>query len=132
MRYLLDTSIVSDLIRFPQGLSAGRIAQVGQSNVCTSIIVACELRYGVAKKRSVRLLRQLEAILGTIEVAPFKPPAELMYGQIRAKLESLGTPIGGNDLLIAAQALALSLVLVTANEREFSRVPGLAVENWVR
>jgi tRNA(fMet)-specific endonuclease VapC len=132
MRYLLDTNIVSDLIRFPQGRCAARIAAVGQGNVCTSIVVACELRYGAAKRRSVRLSRQVEAVLGAIEIAPFEAPADKAYGTTRTKLESAGTPIGGNDLLIAAQALSLSLVLVTDNEREFSRVQGLKIENWIR
>ena len=132
MRYLLDTNIVSDLVRSPQGACATRIAAIGESEVATSIIVASELRFGAAKKGSVRLTRQLNAILGVLEVLPFEAPADLAYAQARRRLEAAGTPIGGNDLLIAAQALALDLTLVSDNEREFSRVQGLKLENWLR
>lgn len=132
MRYLLDTNIVSDLMRNAKGNSAARVAQVGENNVFTSIIVACELRYGVAKKKSLELSRRLQSVLSAIEVANFEPPADIAYAQHRAKLESSGTPIGANDLLIAAHALALGATLVTDNEREFSRIPGLKVENWLR
>ena len=132
MRYLLDTNIVSDLVRHPQGLVAARVAQVGEAAVCTSVIVAAELRFGAAKKGSARLTRQLEAVLGALEVLSFEAPADVTYGQVRAKLEAAGTPIGGNDLLIAAHAVALGCVVVTDNEREFERVAGLKVVNWLR
>jgi tRNA(fMet)-specific endonuclease VapC len=66
-----------------------------------------------------------------MDVIPLEPPADVRYGEVRAALEAAGTPIGGNDLLIAAQALALDLVLVTNNEREFARVGGLKLENWL-
>jgi tRNA(fMet)-specific endonuclease VapC len=129
MRYLLDTNIVSDLIRSPQGRVAEYVRQVGEALVCTSIIVAAELRYGAAKKRSPQLTRQLEAVL---DVLPFAAPADTAYGEIRAQLEQIGRPIGGNDLLIAAQALALGCVIVTDNEAEFAGIEGLACENWLR
>jgi len=132
MRYLLDTNIVSNLIRNPQGRVADRLKAVGDQNVCTSIIVAAELRYGTTKKASPRLKAQVETVLGVIDTLPFDSPAEEIYGCIRTQLESAGTPIGGNDLLIAAQALALGHTLVTDNDQEFSRVGGLRVENWVR
>ena len=67
-----------------------------------------------------------------MEILPFKPPADVIYRDLRAQLERVGTPIGPNDMLIAAQALALGLTVVTDNEREFSRVAGLSVENWLR
>ena len=132
MRYMLDTNIVSDLVRHPQGRIAEHIRKVGEAQVCTSIIVAAELRYGATKKGSQRLTAQLETVLGGLDVLPFEAPADAAYGLIRTRLEQAGTPIGGNDLLIAAQALALGLTMVTENEREFSRVPGLSVENWLR
>jgi tRNA(fMet)-specific endonuclease VapC len=132
MRYLLDTNIVSDLIRNPQGRVTERISRVGQAQVCTSIIVAAELRYGVAKKRSLRLVTQLEAILGALDVLPFEAPADAAYGLIRTRLEQAGTPIGSNDLLIAAQAVALGYTIVTDNGGEFARVEGLPRENWLR
>ncbi len=131
MRYLLDTNIVSDLIRNPQGRVAEQIRKVGEAQVCTSIIVAAELRYGAAKKGSPRLAAQLEAVLGGLDVLPFEAPADAAYGHIRAKLEQAGTPIGGNDLLIAAQAVALGCTIVTGNDREFIRIGGLHCENWL-
>ena len=132
MRYLLDTNIVSDLVRNPQGSIAGRIRAVGETNVCTSIIVAAELRYGATKRASARLSAQLEAVLGALEVLPFEAPADREYGACRTRLEQAGQPIGGNDLLIAAHALALGCVIVSDNEREFARVDGLIRENWLR
>lgn len=132
MRYLLDTNIVSDLVRNPQGAVAKRIHAAGETNVCTSIIVAAELRYGAAKKGSARLSAQLEAVLAALEVVPFEAPADVAYGNCRARLEQAGQPIGGNDLLIAAQALALGYTVVTDNEREFVRVASLLSENWLR
>lgn len=130
-RYLLDTNILSDLVRNPQGKIARKIAKVGEATVCTSIIVACELRYGAAKKGSPRLSEQLEAILAPLEILPLEPDADRHYGHIRATLERSGQIIGPNDLLIAAQALDGGLTLVTDNVGEFKRVPGLKVQNWL-
>ncbi len=137
MRYLLDTNIVSDLVRNPQGKVARHVRTVGEKHVCTSIIVAAELRYGADKKGSPRLSSQLDAVLGALEVLPFETPADTSYGLLRTRLEKRGTPIGANDLLnndllIAAQALTLGYVIVTDNEREFSRVKGLRLQNWLR
>jgi tRNA(fMet)-specific endonuclease VapC len=132
MRYLLDTNIVSDLVRNPQGIVAKHLRTVGEKQVCTSIIVAAELRYGADKKGSPRLSSQLDAVLGALEVLPFEAPADASYGLLRTSLEKRGTPIGANDLLIAAQALTLGYVIVTDNEKEFSRVEGLRLQNWLR
>lgn len=132
MRYLLDTNIVSDLVRNPQGKVAEHIRKVGEARVCTSIIVAAELRYGAAKKGSPRLTSQLEVVLGALEVLPFEVPADSTYGALRTRLEQAGQPIGANDLLIAAQAIALGYAVVTDNEKEFSRVEDLRLENWLR
>ncbi len=131
-RFLLDTNIVSDLVRHPQGRAAAKIAEIGEAQVATSIIVAAELRYGAAKKASPRLSAQLEAVLGALDVMALEPPADAAYGNLRAALERAGRLIGPNDLLIAAQTLALEMILVTDNEREFGRVDGLKVENWLR
>jgi len=130
-RYLLDTSIISDLIRNPQGKAARRIAKVGEDNICTSIIVAAELRYGCAKRGSKRLLKAVDELLAEVEVLPFDVPADAEYGAIRSQLEAAGAPIGGNDLLIAAHARATGATIVTANASEFKRVRGLNVENWL-
>jgi tRNA(fMet)-specific endonuclease VapC len=131
-RFLLDTNVVSDLVRNPQGKVASRIAEVGENGVCTSIIVAAELRFGVAKKGSARLARQLESVLVGLEVLPFEEPADAAYGDLRVQLEAKGTPIGGNDMLIAAHAIALGCAVVTDNEREFVRIENLTVVNWLR
>jgi tRNA(fMet)-specific endonuclease VapC len=131
-RYLLDTNIVSDLVRHPQGRIAEHVRKVGEAQVCTSIIVAAELRYGAAKKGSQRLTAQLETVLGALDVLPFEAPADAAYGLIRTQLEQAGQPIGGNDLLIAAQALALGYTIVTDNEAEFARIDSLPCENWLR
>jgi tRNA(fMet)-specific endonuclease VapC len=132
MRYLLDTNIVSDLVRNPQGRVAQHFRKIGEAQVCTSIIVAAELRYGAAKKRSPRLTSQLEAVLGALEILPFEAPADATYGLLRAQLEQAGRPVGANDLLIAAQAVTLRYTIVTDNEREFAQIHGLRRENWVR
>ena len=132
MPYLLDTNIVSDLVHHPQGRVAARIAQSGDEKVATSIIVASEMRYGAARKKSARLSAQLETILGALEILPLETPVDRYYGELRARLESAGKPISANDMLIAAHALALDYTFVTDNGREFSRIKGLRVENWLR
>jgi tRNA(fMet)-specific endonuclease VapC len=129
--YLLDTNIISDIIRNPDGHAARRIEQAEPKKVFTSIIVASELRYGCTKKGSPKLLAKVETILEMLPVLPLDIPADAEYGGIRAELEAAGQPIGMNDLLIAAHAYALGLTLVTDNMREFSRIRGLNVENWL-
>jgi tRNA(fMet)-specific endonuclease VapC len=126
---MLDTNIVSELVRSPQGRVFDRIAALGGDNVCISIITAAQLRYGCAKKGSPRLLAQIEAILGSIEILRFDVSADTEYGGIRAELEAAGKPIGPNDLLIAAHACAADVTLVTANVSELERVQGLRTEN---
>ena len=130
--YLLDTNILSHLVRQPQGRVAERIVDVGEANVLTSVIVACELRYGAAKRGSRKLTRQIEAILGALTIRPLESEVERVYASIRVTLERKGTPIGAHDLLIAAHARALDAVCVTDNVAEFKRVPALRVENWLR
>jgi len=132
MRFLLDTNIVSDLVRHPRGRIADRIERVGERQVCTCIIVAAELRYGAAKKGSERLTRQLENVLSAVDVLALEGPTDAVYGELRARLERTGRSIGANDLLIAAHALALGHTVVTDNEREFARIDDLRVENWLR
>ena len=132
MRYLLDTNAVSDLVRNPQGKVAQRIRKVGEARICTSIIVAAELRYGAIKKGSPGLSAQLEMVLNALEVLPFEPPADAIYASLRTSLEEVGMPIGAHDMLIAAHALALGCTIVTDNDREFARVHGLSCENWLR
>jgi len=132
MAYLLDTNIVSDLIKNPGGRVATHLKTVGEAQVAVSVIVAAELRYGVAKGSSALIARKVEELLKTMRVLPFEVPADVSYGELRAQLEAKGKPVSGNDLLIAAHALALDYTLVTDNTREFSRVKNLKVENWLR
>lgn len=132
MRYLLDTNVISDLVRNPQGKVARRIREVGEARVCTSVIVTAELRYGAAKKGSARLSAQLEAVLSALDVLPFEPPADSIYASLRTDLEAAGRPIGANDMLIAAHALAMGCTIVTDNQKEFARVADLSRENWLR
>ncbi len=129
--YLLDTNIVSDLIRHPHGSARVRLEAAGVDSVVTSVVVACELRFGLRKRNSARLTRQAEAVMAALEILPLPVDASEAYGRVRHALERLGTPIGPNDLLIAAHALALDLTLVTDNVGEFKRVKGLRVENWL-
>ena len=132
MGYLLDTNIVSDLVRNPQGRAAAWLQRIKGEQICTSVVVTAELRYGAIRRNSRRLNEQLEIVLSGIEILPLDFPADVRYGELRTQLEESGHTIGPNDLLIAAHALALGHTLVTDNEREFSRVPGLKIENWLR
>src|SRR5262245_53725844 len=111
MAFLLDTNVLSDLVRRPHGRIADRIAQVGEQNVCTSIIVAAELRYGAARKASPLLSAQLETVLGALEVLALESPVDVVYGEliIRTRLERAGRSI-------------LDHTVVIDNEREFSRI----------
>jgi tRNA(fMet)-specific endonuclease VapC len=130
-RYLLDSNSISDLIRHPGGRVARRFAVVGEPVVCTSIVVACELRFGAAKKGSSDLSQRIDQMLASLNVLPLDREADRHYAEIRTHLGRKGIPIGSNDLLIAAHTLALDLILVTDNVDEFARVPGLSFENWL-
>jgi tRNA(fMet)-specific endonuclease VapC len=132
MPFLLDTSIMSNLLRFPSGAAAAGLKRIGEVNAFTSVVVACELRYGVAKRGSRRLAELVEGLFRRIPIAELTQPADDHFANMRVHLERLGTPIGSNDLLIAAHARATASVLVTDNVREFSRIPDLKIENWLR
>ncbi|MBM7050296.1 MULTISPECIES: type II toxin-antitoxin system VapC family toxin [Rhizobium] len=132
MPYLLDTNTLSRLSSDPHGQVSRKIAELGADDVMTSVIVAGEVEFGLEWKGSERLRLNMEAILQAISVMPLENSVYRHYGWLRADLKKKGTPIGPNDLWIAAHALALDAVLVTDNEDEFSRVPGLKVENWLR
>jgi tRNA(fMet)-specific endonuclease VapC len=131
VQYLLDSNILSDAIYEPHGQVAGRMERL-QHLVCTSIVVAAELRFGAAKRGSRALAVRVESLLERVEVMPLLAPADRVYADLRASLQKSGKPIGANDMFIAAHALALGCTLVTDNVREFSRVKSLAVENWLR
>lgn len=132
MRYLLDTNICIYLIkrRPPQVLARFQHCAVG--DIGLSAVTLAELQYGVAKSQfPARNQQALEAFTLPLEVVPFDAAVATAYGPIRTVLERQGTPIGAMDLLIAAHALSLGVTLVTNNPREFGRVSGLQVENWV-
>lgn len=129
--YLLDTNTISEMARNPQGSVVKRLAQVGEESVGLSIVVACEIRFGLLKKGSRTLKDNMEQILENMTKLTLDFSVLDHYADIRLALERQGTPIGANDLFIAAHARALDLVLVTNNTREFSRVPGLKLENWL-
>lgn len=129
--YLLDTNIVSDLMRHPAGQVYQQILEVGEESICTSVVVACELRFGVEKRGSAQLKQRLDNVLKIIPIIPLASPVEIYYASTRTYLEKQGMPIGPNDLLIACHALALDLTVVTDNLREFARVPKLKLQNWL-
>lgn len=127
---MLDTNIVSEAMRDPQGTVARHIQSIDGSLICCSIVVAAELRFGAKKQGGNVWIERVDQALSALRILPLGVPVDEIYGRIRASLEIAGTPIGPNDLLIAAHALSHSMTLVTANEREFRRVEGLIVENW--
>ncbi|OYW38333.1 MAG: VapC toxin family PIN domain ribonuclease [Brevundimonas sp. 12-68-7] len=129
---MLDTNVVSDLMKQAIGRTAQRIALSDEDELCTSIIVVAELRFGLARRNMPHLFGRLEAVLAGLSVLPWDAPADMSYASMRAALEYGGLLIGANDMLIAAHALAQDCTLVTDNEREFRRVAGLRVENWLR
>ncbi len=135
MKYLLDTNIVSYFLRDASAALTQRILDSTPDSLAMSIISAGELRYGLSKLppslRATELAHHLNALLTAIAVLPLPAEAAPHYGNTRAQLEAAGTPIGSSDLWIAAHALAQNLTVVTNNTSEFSRVPGLKVENWL-
>ena len=128
---MLDTNIISSLIREPCGKVRSRIAHVGADQICMSVITAAELHYGVARKGSAELRKRVAKALTLVPVLPLPLGAGPHYGTMRAELERRGKPVGANDYWIAAHALAEDAVLVSNNLREFERVTGLHLENWL-
>ncbi len=132
-RYLLDTNIVAELIKNPQGIVAKKMAiSKLEKYCCTSIIVACELRYGAMKKQSSKLSFNVEQVLNSLPILSLETTLLDDYAHARVQLEKEGLPIGQHDLLIAAHAVSLGLIIVTANEREFLRLENLTIENWLK
>ena len=127
--YLLVTNVLSDLIRNPAGVVAQQIERVGEDRVYTNAIVAAELHYGELKSGSEQLAKRVDLILSSQTILPVDLPSDRESAVLRHALSSQGTPIGPNDLLIAAHARSPDLTVVTGNLPEFQRVPGLKVEN---
>jgi len=131
MRYLLDTDICIYITKAKPMALRARFLRMQPGEAGMSIVTYCELVFGADKsQRKAENLARIRELEHLIPVVPLNRDAADHYGRIRIDLEKRGTPIGAYDLLIAAQALALELILVSNNEREFNRVPGLRVENW--
>lgn len=131
LAWLLDTDTLSALIRNPRGALVERIARLDTESLCTSIIVACELRFRAERRGSAALVAKVNDLLSGLPVLAFEGDADHHYADIRHALENAGTPIGSHDLFIAAHARSRGLTLVTHNVREFQRVPGLRVADWL-
>jgi len=129
-RFMLDADSVSYAIR-GQGQVAARLLQHQPSELCVSSITLAELRFGAAAKRSQKLRRSIRSFVKDVAVVPFDEAAADRFAVVAAALARRGEPIGSFDTLVAAHALSLGLAVVTNNTKHFSRVPGLAVENWV-
>lgn len=133
--YLLDTNIISHAMRNPTGAVAQRVFAAAthgaDDGVCTSLMVQCELLFGIRRLANPKWERQYQRVMASIPVKPLDSDIVAHYADLRTHLERQGTPIGPNDTLIAAHALALGATLVTA-DAEFSRIPGLMVENWLQ
>jgi tRNA(fMet)-specific endonuclease VapC len=132
--FLLDTHIISHMMVNGDGAAARRAVQVlteqPDIELCTSIVVQCELRYGLRKRPNQRLQRAFELQMLGIKVVALEEADAAVYGTLRHTLESSGTPLGPNDLLIAAQAIRCDATLVSA-DAAFARVPGLKLQNWL-
>lgn len=132
MKVMLDTNICIYLIKKQPPSVLERFHTFPVGNIGISIITLAELDYGVAKSRHhARNRTALEQFVGPLEVADFDREAARVYGRLRVSLEEKGTLVGGMDLLIAAHAVSVGARLVTNTMREFRRIPGLRVENWV-
>ncbi|BDI05661.1 type II toxin-antitoxin system VapC family toxin [Sphaerotilus microaerophilus] len=128
--YMLDTNALYELVRNPHGPLAQKLNTLEPDTVCTSIVAACELRFGAERKASAPLTQRVDQLLRALTVLPLDTPADEHYADIRATLECSGIPGGNHDLFIAAHARSRGMTLLTRNLREFQRVPGLTVEDW--
>lgn len=131
LKYMLDTNIVIYTMKNrPERVREAFSKHAGQ--MCISSVTLGELIYGAERSMAAEQnLADIESMISRLEVKPFDSPAAFHFGQIRASLAKAGTPIGPYDSMIAGHARALALVLITNNENEFERVPGLMLENWV-
>jgi len=131
VKFLLDTNACVDYLNGRHPALVRRIQQSPPADLALSAVVVAELRFGADRSdRPKTSHARVDVLVSEIPTVDFDVEAAAAYGRIRARLEAAGTPIGPNDMLIAAQAIALGLVLVTDNVREFRRVKGLVVQNW--
>ena len=132
MRYMLDTNICIELIRGRGERVLKKVKKLQVNDIGLSVLTYAELEHGIWKSARPEQNRiALNLFCAPLEIAPFESDAAAVYGRLRAQLEETGKVIGPMDLLIAAHALTLSCTLITNNEREFRRVKGLQVENWL-
>ena len=131
MKYLLDTNVCVDYLSGRYPTVVARIQRSSPDDLRLTSVVVAELRYGADRSKRRRANHsRLDTLVGEIETLDFDLQAAASYGRVRASLEAKGTPIGPNDMLIAAHALSRGLVLVTDNVAEFRRVKRLKIENW--
>lgn len=129
--YLLDTNIISDIARNPDGAAANRFAQTPADELCTSIVVSAEVLFGLARGAGHRMRDAMHAVLDSLPILSLEPPVDEIYANVRATMAEQGKAITPNDMFIAAHALALQATMVTADQG-FRLVPGLQVENWMK
>ena len=131
MKYLLDTNICIYIINERPVQVLQRLIDAGQSSLALSTVTVAELAFGIEKSNRADSLPKLENFLSKFPLLPWDKNAAWAYGKVRKSLEASGRRIGERDLLLASQALASNLTIVTNNTREFERVEGLKLENWV-
>lgn len=133
MKYLLDTNVLSVVARRGDAKLVARVMAQAPEHLAMSVVTRGEVEFGVLKHRPARdTLFRLRQLLELVATLPLGPAVVTHYAAVRHALETEGTPIGPNDTWIAAHAMSEGLILLSANEREFKRVPGLKVENWLR
>jgi tRNA(fMet)-specific endonuclease VapC len=132
LQYMLDTNICIHVIKTYPPVLLERFNALAEQ-LCISVITLGELHYGAEKSaHRLRNLQAIEHFSARLDVLSFSPKAAAHYGQVRAELERAGTPVGPHDMLIGAHARSEGLIVVTNNRREFDRMSGLRVENWIQ
>jgi len=132
--YMLDTNIISYMMREPSGAVAQRALAMDSEDarqpMCTSVVVQCELLFGLMRRTNPTWTDRYHRVMASLDVKPLEESAATHYAALRSALQTRGTPLDSNDLLIAAHALSLDAILVSA-DAAFARVPGLKLENWL-
>ena len=129
--YLLDTNIISEIAKNPDGIAARRFAALPGDDLCTSIVVAAEVRFGFENGVSERTRKAMTAVLDALRILNLEPPIDRVYADTRAAMSRVGKAVTPNDMFIAAHALAIGATIVT-DDQAFRFVPGLKVENWLQ
>jgi tRNA(fMet)-specific endonuclease VapC len=129
-RFLLDTNTVAFHIRRSSPALQRRLRRVPAAHVALSVVTEMEIRYGLARNPALRIAPLVEAFLSGITILPLTSEVAKVYGDVRARLERAGTPIGPLDMMIGSHALAVGATLVTNNTAEFRRIAGLSCVDW--